>query len=92
VQPAKEAIYDDENPFIYFHDAHDAIACFIHYLQDQWVYRFNGMSSTIASLNAGVALDVIARLRRKPQEQLAMLADVQAFAAGVMMVINKAQE
>lgn len=50
------------------------------------------MSSTIAALNAGVALDVISRLRKKPSEQLAMLADVQAFAAGVMMVINKTQE
>lgn len=77
-----EPVADED--FVYFHDAKEAIRCFMDCC-DQWIYSFDGA----AALDINGVMPVIKLYRSKPRQQLTLLREVKAFAAGVLQYRNE---
>ena len=78
-QHVKSNDYSADNPFIYWHECHASLSCYLRFLTDAWIYTMDG----VAGLDNVQALAVINCYTQNRIEQLQMLEDCKSFARGV---------
>ena len=71
---------NQHEPYVYWHECHTAIECYLTYLTEAWTFVPMG---GLLGLDLVQTLAVIPLYSRRRTRQLTLLAEIKAFADGV---------
>jgi hypothetical protein len=67
-------------PYVYWHECHTAIECYLSFLTESWTFVPMG---GLLGLDLVQCMAVIPLYSKRRSKQLALLAEIKAFAQGV---------